>query len=134
MRPSQPRPRQESEIELPAAVAQVLRELADGQFRARLFKVLTAATKAIVKLRDLDLARIEQLASSQEGSDLVMWEEVARAVGAATADVSPPPTTIQEHSPDKEVHQEEDDLDTPFGPSDGPAPESISVFVPTAPA
>lgn len=128
------RPRQESEVELPAAVAQVLRELADGQFRARLFKVLTAATKAIVRLRDLDLSRIEQLASSQEGSDLVMWEEVAPAVGASTADVSALLTTIHEQFPETAVAQDEDDMDLAFGPSDGPTPAPTGATVPTTPA
>jgi hypothetical protein len=134
MKAPPPRPRPESEVELPAAVAQVLRELADGQFRARLFKVLTAATKAIVRLRDLDLTRIEQLASSQEGSDLMMWEEVAPAVGASTADVSALLTTIHEQFPEKEVAAEEDDLDIAFGPSDGNAQAESGPTIPTTPA
>lgn len=122
--------RPDHDVDLPAAVAQVLRQVQDGTFRARLFKVLASATRAISRLRELELSRIEHLADTNEGSDLAMWEEVAPAVGASIGDVNALLQTVHEQFPPGEEQAAEDDFDLAFGPSDGPTP-SAQMDVPT---
>jgi hypothetical protein len=117
-------------------VVQVLRKLPDQQFRDRLFRVLTSAAKAIAKLRDLDLTRIEQLAATQEGTDLAMWEQVAPAVGASISDVNALLLTIQDVFPNVLRPEADDDLDLAFGPASDaaitePPPPAPSPAVPT---
>jgi hypothetical protein len=124
------RSRTDAETELPTAVAQVLRQVPDGQFRARLYMVLTAATRAIIKLREIDLSRIEHLAASQEGSDLALWEQVAPAVGASVGDVNGLLTTISEQFPAAPKAESGDDFDLAFGPaSDTPSASQSDVPV-----
>jgi hypothetical protein len=133
MQASPARSRPESEIELPSAVAQVLRQVPDGLFRARLFKVLTNATRAIIKLREIDLSRVEHLTSSQEGNDLALWEQIAPAVAASIGDVNGLLTTITEQFPPTQAQHTEDDFDLAFGPSDDTQGDA-SVQVPVTPA
>ena len=125
--------RQDSEPELPAAVVRVLRDLTDEAFRARLLKVLTASARAVARLREIDLTRIEQLAGADETSDLAMWEEVAPAVAASIGDVNGLLTTVHEQFPAGPAAAGDDDLDLAFGPSDEPTPPPVA-DVPTTPA
>lgn len=120
------RVRPDQEIALPPAVAEVLRQAPDEAFRSRLLRVLQAATRAIVRLREIDLTRIEHLASSGEGSDLALWEEVAPAVGASIGDVTTLLATIDEEFPTPE-ESVEDDLDLAFGPSDSDTGPQVAI-------
>jgi hypothetical protein len=126
------RTRAEQAVDLPAAVLSVLARIPDPQFRERLTGVLKAATRAIMRLRDLDLTRIEQLATTQEGSDLAMWEEVAPAVGASISDVNALLAAIDDAFPEAETQSSGDDIDLAFGPSDSGQPSiPAAVSIPT---
>lgn len=103
---------------LPEAVRDVLRRLPEAQFRVRLTLVQKAAARAITRLREIELARIEQLVTSGEGSDLALWEQVAPAVGASIGDVNGLLLAIDEQFPADEQPEEEDDFDLAFGGGD----------------
>lgn len=103
---------------LPEAVREVLRRLPEAQFRVRLTLVQKAAARAITRLREIELSRIEELASSGEGSDLALWEQVAPAVGASIGDVNGLLAAIDEQFPPGEQSEEEDDFDLAFGGDD----------------
>lgn len=123
--------RPEEEIALPGAVADVLRHVPEAEFRRRLEQVLRAATRAIVKLRDINLTRVEYLAASNEGTDLVVWEEVAPTVAASISEVNGLLRAIAEQLPAAASSTEEDDLDLAFGPSTGHVEEAPAVATTT---
>lgn len=130
---SMPPARSDADVELPAAVAAVMRQVPDAQFRVRLFKVLSTATRSISRLREIELGRIEQFATTNEGSDLAMWEEVAPAVAASISDVHTLLATIQEQFPAAPEEEAEDDFDLAFGgPHEGSAEPGAGI--PTTPA
>lgn len=114
-----------TDAEVPATVRRVLRNIPDAAFRDRLERVLVAGARAVTRLRELELGRIEALAASGEGSDLAMWEEVAPAVGASIGDVNGLLSTIQESFPRTAAAEEEDDFDLAFGGEDTPAPQTV---------
>lgn len=78
-----------------------------------------AAARAISRLREIELARIEELASTGEGSDLALWEQVAPAVGASIGDVNGLLLAIDEQFPFDDALEDEDDFDLAFGGGDG---------------
>lgn len=108
--------------QLPPAVLSVLHALPDARFRVRLKLVQIAASRAITRLREIELSRIEHMASSGEGSDLALWEQVAPAVGASIGDVNGLLTAIEEQFPAPERTQDEDDFDLAFGGGDESTP------------
>lgn len=111
-----PRPKDATEYALPPAIAQVLRQV-PGQFRVRLLRVLTAASRAVSRLRELDISPLEQRATYGEGTDLAMWELVAPSVAASIAEVNELLTVIDEHIPPA-PEAEEDDFDLAFSAAD----------------
>jgi hypothetical protein len=112
----------------------VLRRVSDGLFRARLLKVLTAASRAISRLRAIELTRIERMASAPEGGALVLWEEAAPAVGASITDVNSLLTTIEDQFPFAEEAEPADDIDLAFGSFEEASPvEPTGPQIPTTP-
>lgn len=124
------RSRPDVEVDLPAAVQRVLRQIGDADFRERLHKVLVSAARAIARLREIDLTRIEHLATTGEGSDLALWEEVAPTVAVSIGDVNSLLTAIIEEFPEEPTEASDDDFDLAFAPSDGSS-TSTGPIVPT---
>jgi hypothetical protein len=124
----------ETPPELPPAITRVLRRVPNGVFRARLLKVLTAASRAISKLRAIELTRIERMASAPESGALVLWEEAAPAVGASITDVNSLLSTIEDQFPFDDEGEAADDIDLAFGSFEESAPaEPTGPSIPTTP-
>lgn len=83
-----------------------------------------------MRLREIDLSRLEHLASSGDGSDLALWEEIAPTVGASIGDVTTLLSRIEEEFPQEE-EEEEDDLDFAF--SEEAFQTSPTISIPSTP-
>lgn len=114
----------EDQVVLPVAVRQILDALPDPGFAERLRLVHMAATRAVMRLRDFELTRLEELAATGAGSDLALWEEVAPTVGASIQDVNGLIGVISEQFPSEAEPEEEDDFEFSFGGSEESTPSA----------